>query len=103
MPLFSGIGGIWVFNAEQSRFPGGIFRTREAAESWIAQHKLSGVLTLYPLDTGVYDLFVSQQWFKPKKPDHYSPKFIGGFTDAGQDRYHYENGCGGDILPEESS
>lgn len=44
-----------------------------------------------------------QGWFKPKKPDHYSPRFIGGFTQASQDHEHYENGKRlGDVLRTEA-
>jgi len=46
---------IWVFSGESSRFPSRLFRSRESAETWIGQHEVSGVLTAYPLDTGVYD------------------------------------------------
>jgi hypothetical protein len=103
MALFSDFGQLWVFNEEHSNFPGAIFRSKEAAEEWIARHNLSGTLTLYPLDVGVYDLFLDQGWFKPKKPDHYSPRFIGGFTQASQDHEHYENGKRlGDVLRTEA-
>ncbi len=46
---------LWVFvSASQGfRFPGGVFSTRERAEEWIREHRLSGTLTLYPVDVGV--------------------------------------------------
>jgi len=89
--LFSDSGKIWVFSSERSAFPGGLFTDRGAAERWIAKHRLSGTLTLYPLDVGVYDLFVEQDWFRPKRAEHGEAKFIGGFTSAGQDHDHYED------------
>lgn len=92
MALFTEFGEVWVFNEEDSNFPGAIFRSKDKAEEWIAKHKLGGTLTLYPLDVGVYDLFVANGWFQPKKPEHYSAKFIGGFTQASQDHDHYVNG-----------
>ena len=92
MPLFSDFGKIWVFNSEESAFPGGIFTDKDKAERWISEHRLSGTLTLYPIDVGVYDLFISKGWFKPKRPEHSQPAFIGGFTQASQDHEHYQNG-----------
>jgi hypothetical protein len=104
MALFSDFDELWVFNEEHSNFAGGIFRNKAAAEEWIAKHRLSGTLTLYPVDVGVYDLFIAKGWFKPKQPKHYSPRFIGGFTQASQDHDHYENGRRlGDLLREEGS
>jgi hypothetical protein len=101
MALFSEFGRVWVFNSVESAFPGAVFTDKEKADAWIAKHKLSGTLTLYPLDVGVYDLFVENGWFKPKKPRHCEPGFIGGFTDAGQDHEHYEDGrYAGDVAKE---
>ncbi|HEU0053036.1 MAG TPA: hypothetical protein VFQ39_07655, partial [Longimicrobium sp.] len=48
-------GWVWVFNGEAGSFPSGVFTSREAAEAWIAKYALTGVLTAYPLDVGVYD------------------------------------------------
>jgi hypothetical protein len=81
---------IWVFNGEGSGFPSGLFSTRRTAEDWIAQYGLSGILTLYPLDTGVYDWAIQNEWFRPSKP--LSSRAIGGFTSAYQKHYHYEHG-----------
>ncbi len=60
------IENVWVFNGVKS-FSRGIFSSRDTAENWIRNHKLSGVLTLYPLDQGVYDWSVSNKIFEPKK------------------------------------
>lgn len=81
---------IWVFNGEGNRFPGGLFSTREGAEAWIAQHRLSGVLTLYPVDIGVYDWALQNEWFNPSKV--LSSRAIAGFTSAYQKHAHYEDG-----------
>lgn len=83
---------IWVFNSEGARFPGGVFGTRAQAEQWIKEHLVSGVLTEYPLNIGVYDWAVSSGHFTPKRPEQSSPRFIGGFTSAIQNHFHYENG-----------
>ena len=49
-----------VFHGTSARFSGGVFSQKDIAEEWIAKHKLSGVLTEYPLDTGVYDWAVKE-------------------------------------------
>jgi hypothetical protein len=85
--------GIWVFQSpSKGRFSGGLFRSKEHAEAWIETNRLSGVLTLYPLDVGVYEWAIDRGLFTPKKPHESSPDFIGGFTTASQPHDHYEDG-----------
>jgi hypothetical protein len=86
-------GGIWVFqNVLRGRFAGGLFTTREAAERWIEKNGCSGVLTLYPVDVGVYEWAIEQGLFTPNKPHERAAEFIAGFTTARQPHHHYENG-----------
>ena len=84
--------GVWVFNGDGGRFAGGVFTTLEAAEAWIAEKRLSGVLTLYPLDTGVYDWAIARGSFKVREDKHSSPGFIGSFTTASMAHHHYAQG-----------
>ena len=84
--------GVWVFNGDGGRFAGGIFTTQEAAEAWIADNKLDGTLTLYPLNSGVHEWAVTRGLFKPTQEKHSSPAFIGSFTTASMRHHHYENG-----------
>jgi hypothetical protein len=81
-----------VFNGDVGRFAGGIFTTREAAEAWIANRRLSGTLTRYPIDVGVYEWAIDRGLFTPKEPHETSARFIGSFTTARQDHHHYEDG-----------
>lgn len=83
---------IWIFNGERANFPSGVFARLTDAESWIARHKLSGVLTSYPVGIGAYDYAVEKGLFTPKKEDQKTPMFIGKFSCAGFEHYHYENG-----------
>ncbi|HEY4289738.1 MAG TPA: hypothetical protein VGN00_21705 [Puia sp.] len=84
---------LFLFNsAGDSKFCGGVFSTREKAEQWILRYKLSGILTKYPLDMGVYDWAIENHKFNPKKEIHFQPDFIGGFSSATQEHYHYESG-----------
>lgn len=86
---------VWVFNGGR-QFPGGIFTSVEKAEAWIRQHSLSGVLTAYPVDEGCFDWAVrcgvtnlSAEKLPAKRRD---PEFIGGFSTASQEHFHYEDG-----------
>lgn len=85
--------GIWVFNNQGSRFAGGVFNEKKLAEHWIKKHRLTGVLTLYPLNQGVYDWAVESQIFTPSKTKEFTSDFVGSFTCAAQDHYHYIEGA----------
>lgn len=84
--------GIYIFNGENARLPSGAFSELARAEEWIAAHRLSGLLTWYPLDAGVYDYAVANNLFAPKKPHHTEPSFIGSFTTAYVEHHHYVDG-----------
>jgi len=83
---------IWVFNGNKSNFPSGVFSNREVAEAWIGRYGLSGVLTKYPIDEGVYDWALANGTFKVKREDQTQAKFIQSFSSASQEHYHYEDG-----------
>ena len=83
---------IWVFNDPDSKFPGGVFADKEIAVKWIMVHKLTGVLTLYPVNEGVYDWAIKEGIFRVSKEKEKTPGFIGGFSTAAQEHYHYADG-----------
>lgn len=86
---------VWVFNGAGAQFPSGVFSSREAAETWIRDARLTGTLTAYPLDESVYDWGIREGRFKPTREYQSSPDFIGRFSSASQPHFHYENGeCG---------
>jgi len=87
---------VWVFNGIGGQFPGGIFSDLDMAQNWIAQNKLTGVLTAYPLNEGCFDWAVandctnlSQAKLAIKAVD---PNFVGSFSTASQEHYHFNNG-----------
>ena len=86
------MNGVWIFHGESSRFASGVFTSRETAAAWIKLHSLTGVLTLYPVDVGVFDWALMEGFFQQKQAHHTSPQFIGSFTSASQEHYHFENG-----------
>ena len=83
---------VWVFNGARSNFPSGIFRSHEQAERWIKKNNLTGTLTLYPVDTGVYDWAIAEGYFQVKKPHQATADFIGRFTSASMEHHHYQDG-----------
>jgi len=84
---------VWVFNGKAGQFPSAIFSTLENAEFWISKHRLTGMLTKYPIDVSAYEWAVSCGAFKPTQPYQAEPTFIQRFTSASQEHYHYENGA----------
>ena len=87
---------VWVFNPGSRPFPGGVFTRLDLAEAWIATHRLTGVLTLYPVDEGCFDwaVRVGRTGMKAEtlERNRYDAAFIGGFSSASQEHYHYEDG-----------
>jgi hypothetical protein len=84
--------GVWVFNGNGGHFPSAVFSTVENANAWIAKHKLSGLLTWYPLDVGLYDWAADNGYWRPKYNSEKTPEFIQRFSSARTDHRHYENG-----------
>jgi hypothetical protein len=83
---------IWLFNGENYPLPSAAFSSRTNAETWIKSNLLTGSLTLYPVDTGIYDWAISRGTFKPESMEEKTPEFIQQFTLSGQERYLYKDG-----------
>lgn len=83
---------IWVFMAPGATFASGTFKELKIAEEWIERHKLTGVLTKYPVNVGVYDWAIETGKFRPKPKKEIDSKFIGQFTTALMSHHHYEDG-----------
>jgi len=82
----------WIFHGEKGRFASGVFTSISQAEDWIEKHKLTGVLTEYPFNVGVYDWSIENGMFEAKKEVQRTSEFIQTFTSAGQEHFHYEHG-----------
>ena len=88
---------VWVFNGVGARFPAGIFTSRERAGQWIRAHKLTGVLTAYPLDEGCFDWAARNNLITGRARERGDESsFVGSFTSAAQDHEHFEDGRCGD-------
>lgn len=48
---------VWIFMGDRAHWPSGVFSSREAAVQWITERHLTGMITEYPVDVGVYDYF----------------------------------------------
>lgn len=83
---------VWVFNGNGGSFPGGVFSKKEIADDWIRKHSLSGILTEYPVDEGIYDYSLANGSFKIKREDQAKPEFIQRFSSAALEHFHYTNG-----------
>jgi hypothetical protein len=83
---------VWVFNHARGSFPSEIFTSLDLAERWIKEHRLTGTLTSYPINTGVYDWAIIKGVFHADKPHQATADFIGRFTSASMEHHHYEDG-----------
>lgn len=81
---------MWVFHGSGGRFASAVFTTRDKAEAWIHQYDLTGVLTRYPVDQGVYNWATEKQLFRPTKSEQTEAEFIQRFTSGSQEHYHYD-------------
>ena len=85
-------GEVYVFMGEGSSFPSGVFSNIERAAQWIRKYSLSGIVSMYPMDTGVYDWAIENEFFKVKNEQQRQPEFIGKFSSATLEHHHFKNG-----------
>lgn len=87
-----GTDAVWVFKGEGASHPAAVFSSLELAEAWIKDSGVSGILTHYPIDVSVYDWATQNKCFTPNEPHQRAPQFIGRFSSAYLDHYHYSDG-----------
>ena len=83
---------VWIFNGDGAKLASGVFSDRASAEAWIHERGMTGLLTRYPLGTGVFEWAVSEGLFTPKRDHHSSASFVQRFTSAAMEHYHYLDG-----------
>lgn len=81
---------LFVFHGEGAKFASGVYDSLEGAKRSIASHKMSGILTCYPVNETAYDYAVRNEFFQPKPTQ--SESFVQRFTSASQEHYHFQNG-----------
>ena len=80
---------VWVFRGDRAPSrgggpctrDGGVFRSVETATVWISRHRLTGRLTQYPLNIGVFDHAVENGWIVPSEDQRNSPEYVGTYCD----------------------
>jgi hypothetical protein len=83
---------VWIFHGERARFASGVFPNAAAALEWVAQHRLTGVITEYPVGVGAYDAAVREDRFRTSREHHGTPDHIAGFS-PGLGHIHVSDGC----------
>ncbi len=83
---------MYVFIGEGSNFPSGIFTTLLNAKEWIEKHSLNGILNKYPVDMGVYNWAIKENFFTIRNEYQKESKFIQRFTCASMEHFHFEDG-----------
>ena len=86
------INEVWIFNGSNGKFPSGVFSSKKLAEDWINFNKLTGVLTLYPVNISTYDWAIQNKFFDPRDEGQKTPEFIQKFSSGSQEHYHFEKG-----------
>jgi hypothetical protein len=82
---------VWIFHGMGGKFASGVFDDEKGARKWIEENKLQGVLTKYPINTGVYEWAIKNKFFEPKDEKERKPEFIQKFTSGSQEHFHFEN------------
>lgn len=83
---------MWLFNGARCAAPSGAFTASERGDRWIRSNRLTGTLTAYPVDLGVYDWAIACGSFRPKGPRYEGSSFVQRFTSAAQSHVHYTAG-----------
>lgn len=90
----TGEARIWVFNSlrpvKPYSFSSAVFTSVEIADSWVAFHGCSGVLSEYPVDTGFFD-WARQHGVEGAQLDNPSPETIEDWADLPLIRHHYKD------------
>lgn len=84
---------VWIFHGTGSHFASGVFTDRQQGLAWIARHRLTGILTEYPVGDGCYDIAVRDTHFTPSKPHHGTPAHVAGFSPGHTDHIHVRDGA----------
>ena len=69
-----------------------VFSKLAKTNQWIAENKLTGILTLYPIDQGTYAWATSNGYFSLETEEQKSATFMANFSHSAQEHYHYRNG-----------
>jgi hypothetical protein len=83
---------VWIFHGERAQFASAVFTSEADALSWASTHRVSGIVTEYPVGDGCYDLAVARGSFTPSKPHHGTPEHVAAFSPGWTRHIHLMNG-----------
>ena len=83
---------VWIFHGGGAPFASGVFANRQDAMAWIARHRLTGILTEYPVGDGCYDIAVRDGHFRPSRPHHGTPHHVALFSPSNTSHVHVRDG-----------
>jgi len=83
---------VWIFHGDDARFAAAVFAAKDEALAWAERHRVTGVLTLYPVGDGCYDIAVKEKRFHPSKPHHGSPRHVAQFSPGWTEHIHLDDG-----------
>ena len=83
---------VWVFHGDGARHASGVFATKDDALAWVEHHRLTGLLTEYPVGVGAYDDAVAKGRFKPTREHHGTPEHIARFSPGHTEHMHLDHG-----------
>lgn len=83
---------VWIFHGEGATFAAGVFATADDGLAWAARHRVTGILTEYPVGDGCYDIALAKGTFTPKRPHHGTPTHVAQFSPGWTQHIHIENG-----------
>jgi len=70
---------VWIFHGHGAQFASAAFTSEADGLAWVARHRVTGVLTEYPVGDGCYDIAVREGRFRPSKDHHGTPDHVGRF------------------------
>jgi hypothetical protein len=74
------------------RHAAGIFHSLEDASAWAARHRLTGIVTEYPLGDGCFDVAVRERRLSPSKLHHGTPANVAAFSPGWTRHVHIVDG-----------
>ena len=81
---------VYIFHGTNAQFAASVYSSFELAELDIKLKKMSGLLSIYPLNETIYDYCVRKELFDAK--DKTTGAFIQNFTSAYLEHHHYKHG-----------
>ena len=89
---------VWVFHGKEHGSRAECSLPRTTAWNGVERHRLTGILTEYPLGVGAYDDAVTRGPFKPSREHRGTPQHIARFSLGGTKHIHVVDGRVGDGL-----